>query len=180
MSLEQASFLAQILSAVAVFPSLVFVGVQLRRSNRTARATSSQAHSAMYHSLISSLINNDGGFATVWRKALVDLDSLTEDEEVRFFAFASALFRFFEASHVQWRRGQLDDEHWRSIEQQALIAAAQPGLRGFWAIRRNWHCEAFQLWFESLPAVEAGQLYNKLQPNKPRQTKTGHGSERRD
>jgi hypothetical protein len=166
MSLEQASFLAQIMSAIAVFASLIFVGVQLGYANRTARAASSQAHSAMYHSLISSLINDDGGFATVWRKALVGLDSLTADEEVRFFAFASALFRFFEASRVQWLRGQLDDEHWRSIEQQAIIASVQPGLKAFWYIRRNWHCDAFQQWFEALPTSEAGQLYNKVQPNK--------------
>jgi len=167
MSLEQASFLAQIMAAIAVFPSLIFVGVQLGNANRTARAASSQAHSAMYHSLISSLINDDGGFATVWRKALAGLDDLTADEEVGFFAFASALFRFFEASRVQWLRGQLDDEHWRSIEQQAMIASAQPGLKAFWSIRRDWHCDAFQQWFEAPPASEAGQIYNKFQPNRP-------------
>lgn len=164
MSLEQASFLAQILSAVAVFASLIFVGVQLGYANKTARAASSQAHSAMYHSLIGSLINDDGGFVRIWRKALSDLDSLTDDEEVRFFAFTSALFRFFEASRVQWLRGQLDDEHWRSIEQQAIIAAVQPGIRTFWNIRRTWHCAAFQKWFEALPTAEAGPLYHKFQP----------------
>ena len=158
------------MSAIAVFASLIFVGVQIGHANKTARAASSQAHSAMYHSLIGSLINNDGGFATVWRKALTGLDNLTEDEEVRFFAFASALFRFFESSRVQWLRGQLDDEHWRSIEQQAMIASAQPGLKAFWGIRRNWHCDAFQQWFEALPALEAGQLYNKFQPNKGHQS----------
>jgi hypothetical protein len=167
LSLEQASFLAQILSAVAVFGSLIFVGVQLRHSNKTARATASQAHSTMYHALITSLINDDLGFATIWRKALVDLNTLSEDELVRFFAFASAMFRFFESSRVQWVRGQLDDEHWHTIEQQAITLAAQPGMQSFWSIRRHWHCKAFQKWFEALPADEARSLYLQRKPIGP-------------
>lgn len=167
MSLEQASFLAQILSAAAVFASLIFVGVQLRHANKTARATSSQAQAATYHALISSLINDDLGFATIWRKALADLDALSEDELVRFFAFASAMFRFFEASRVQWVRGQLDDEHWHTIEQQAISLAVQPGMQSFWSIRRHWHCTAFQEWFEALPAEEARPLYHRRKSDKP-------------
>jgi hypothetical protein len=167
LSLEQASFLAQILSAVAVFASLIFVGVQLRHANMTARATSSQAHSAMYHALITSLINDDLGFATIWRKALADLDSLSEDELVRFFAFASAMFRFFEASRVQWLRGQLNDEHWHTIEQQAISLAVQPGMQAFWAVRRHWHCRAFRDWFEALPAANARPIYHVKRAVKP-------------
>jgi hypothetical protein len=159
MSLEQASFLAQIVSAIAVFASLVFVGIQLAHANKAARATSSQAHSAMYHQLITSLINDDLGFATIWRKALQDLQSLTEDEQVRFFAFASAMFRFFEASRVQWLRGQLDDEHWHTIEQQAITLATKPGMQSFWRIRSHWHCNSFREWFQGLPVEEGRPLY---------------------
>ena len=166
MSLEQASFLAQIISAVAVVASLIFVGVQLGQANKVARAASSQAHSAMYHSLITSLINDDLGFATIWRKALADLDSLSEDELVRFFAFASAFFRFFEAARVQWLRGQLNDEHWHTIEQQAISLAVQPGIQSFWKVRRHWHCEAFRNWFEDLPAAEARPIYHQPPPQK--------------
>ena len=173
MSLEQASFLAEILSAIAVFASLVFVGSQLRQANKTARATSSQAHSAMYHSLIASLINDDLGFATIWRKALADLDSLSEDELVRFYAFASAMFRFFEASRVQWVKGQLDDEHWHTIEQQAISLAVQPGIKKFWSIRRHWHCSAFREWFETLPTAAARPIYHVKRSPRQKRAKSG-------
>ena len=161
MSLEQASFLAQIISAVAVVASLLFVGVQLSNATKAARASSSQAHSAMYHSLIASIINNDDGFARIWREALADLDSLADDDLIRFFAFASALFRFIESSRVQWLRGQLDQEHWHTIEQQSISLAVQPGIRAFWVVRRHWHCDQFQQWFESLPETDARPLYNR-------------------
>ena len=56
MTLEQASLIAQIVSAIAVIASLVFVGIQLNRATSAIRATSSQAHSSMYTDLVQSII----------------------------------------------------------------------------------------------------------------------------
>jgi hypothetical protein len=157
MSLEELSLLSQIVSAIVVFASLIFVGIQLKQATRAVRASSSQAHSAAYIEITGRLLDED--FASLWRKALERLDDLDEEEQVRFFAFTSAMFRFFESSRVQWLGGQLDDEHWHTIEQQAMSLAAMPGIQTFWAIRRHWHCAAFQQWFEALPAETAKPLY---------------------
>lgn len=160
MSLDQASSLAQVISALAVFASLIFVGAQIRQNTKAVRAASSQAHSAMYHSLSDNIINADG-FAAIWRKALANLDDVDDDDLVRFFSFASASFRFFESSRVQWLRGQLDDEHWHTIEQHATALAAMPGIQAFWQLRGHWHCRAFRQWFDSLPTSERVPLYGK-------------------
>jgi hypothetical protein len=160
MSLEQASALAQIISAVAVFASLVFVGLQVGQNTKAVRAAASQAHSSMYHSLTDDLVSNKD-FAEVWRKGLDSLDTLDEDDLVRFFSFASASFRFFEASRVQWIRGQLDEEHWHTIEQHAVALAARPGITTFWQLRGHWHCQEFRDWFASLPTTESRPLYAK-------------------
>jgi hypothetical protein len=158
MSLEHASFLAQIISAVVVVASLVFVGLQLRQNTKAVRASTSQAHSAMYHDIIASLIDN-GEFAQIWRKGLADLANLSADEQVRFVAFASTLFRFYESSHVQWLRGQLDKEHWHTIVQQAATLSGQTGIKGWWKLRKSWHSEAFQAWFEALEPSAGSALY---------------------
>jgi len=96
---------------MAVIASLIFVGVQLRTATRAVRASTSQAHSALYHAIVVTIVDN-GEFANIWRRALVDFDSCSLDERVRFVAQASALFRYYESSRVQWLRGQLDPEHW--------------------------------------------------------------------
>lgn len=152
MSLEQASFIAQIISAVAIIASLIFVGVQLKQATRSMRNSSSQAHSAIYTGVIATIIDN-GEFASIWRRGLGDPASLDEDEWVRFIACASAQFRFFESSRVQWLNGQLDGEHWQNIEAQVNSFASQPGIRAWWEIRRDWHSAAFQRWFEALPGT---------------------------
>lgn len=158
MSLEQAAFLAQIISAIAVVASLVFVGVQLRLATQAVRASTSQAHSATYHAIIAGIIQ-DGEFARIWREGLDDFESQSGDDRVRFVAYTSALFRFYESSRVQWLHGQLDAEHWHNIERQATSLGSQPGIRAWWALRRHWHCEEFQHWFECLTPAEAGSLY---------------------
>jgi hypothetical protein len=160
MSLEQWSYLAQIIGAIAVVASLVFVGVQLRQNTKAILTQTSQTHSALYHSIIAGLSEN-GEVARIWRVGLADMDSLAPDERVRFMAFVSTLFRYYEASHVQSLRGLLDAEHWRTIEQQVTDLAAQPGIQAWWQLRQHWHSDAFRLWFEARPLRDAGVLYDR-------------------
>jgi hypothetical protein len=166
MSLEQWSYLAQIIGAIAVVASLVFVGVQLRQNTKAILTQTSQTHSALYHSIIAGLSEN-GEVARIWRVGLLDFQSLSPDDRVRFLAFVSTLFRYYEASHVQSQRGLLDADHWRTIEQQVTDLACQPGVKAWWQLRRHWHSRAFQDWFEARPQRDAGVLYDKPQEPAP-------------
>ncbi len=159
MSLEQASYLSQIVGVVAVVASLIFVGVQLRQNSLAVRAAASQAHSAIYHQITSSIVD-DASFARIWRLAGEQFDSLEPDERVRFFAFTTILFRYYESSYVQWRRGQLDDEHWHTIVQQLTGSRGSPGIAEWWKRRKSWHSPAFQRWYETLPQNLETPLYS--------------------
>src|SRR3954453_8115964 len=128
MSLEQWSAVAQILGAVVGIPSLIFVGIQLFLATNAVPAASSQAHSATYHELSASIIQDQNGFANIWREGLGGTGGLSDEERVRFFAFVSSLVRFFESARIQWCRKQLYREHWRAIDQQARYLAEQPGI----------------------------------------------------
>ena len=150
MSLLQWSAIAQILAAAVGVPSLIFVGVQLSQATKAVRAASSQAHSATYHALTESIVDNSTGFAAIWEKGLRGTQDLSSEERIRFFAFISSLLRFVESARIQWLRKQLYREHWRAIDGQARFLAAQPGVREFWDERRDWHCVQFQRWFDSM------------------------------
>lgn len=163
MSLEQAALISQIASAIAVIASLIFVGFQLSQNTRAVRASTSQAHSATYLQAVTSLFD-DAEMANIWRRGLRDLASLNDDERVRFLAFTSALFRFYESSRVQMRRGQLDGEHWRTIEQQMISLAGQPGILAWWQLRRGWHSEDFQRLFDSISPAPSDALYQASAP----------------
>lgn len=158
MSLEQLSFLAQIVSAVAVIASLIFVGIQLRRATSAIRATSSQAHSSLYTDLVQSVIDN-ADFARIWSIGISDPKALSEEEWVRFVAYASALFRLYESSRVQWLNGRLDEEHWHTIERQAADFGHLTGLWSAWQLRGHWYSTEFRAWFEGLRPLEMPRPY---------------------
>jgi hypothetical protein len=158
MTLEQWAFVAQIVSAVAVIASLIFVGFQLRKATSAIRASSSQAHSGLYTDLVQSIIDN-ADFARSWSIGLTNPEALDEAEWVRFVAYASALFRLYESSRVQWLNGRLDEEHWHTIERQAADFGHLPGLQASWKLRGHWFSPEFRAWFESLTPPETPRPY---------------------
>jgi hypothetical protein len=160
MSLEQISFAAQIVSAIAIIASLIFVGMQVRQATEAVRNSSSQAHSAIYTQIVSTIIEN-ADFAAIWRRGLTDPSAVDDDEWVRFVAYTSALFRFYESSRVQWLHGQLNEEHWQTIEGQIKTLGTQPGIQAWWKIRGHWHSSAFVTWFEGLDLSKQISLYGE-------------------
>jgi hypothetical protein len=158
MTLEQWAFVAQIISAVAVIASLIFVGFQLKQATAAIRATSSQAHSSLYTDLVQSIIDN-ADFARLWSTGLSEPKKLAEDEWIRFVAYASALFRLYESSRVQWLNGRLDEEHWHTIERQSADFGHLPGLKVAWGLRGHWFSPEFRAWFEGLAPAEAPKPY---------------------
>lgn len=158
MSLEQWAFVAQIISAIAVVASLVFVGYQLKHTTAAIRATSSQAHASLYTDLVRSIIDN-ADFARSWSIGLTDPKALAEAEWVQFVAYASALFRLYESSRVQWLNGRLDEEHWHTIESQAADFGHLPGLQAAWKLRGHWFSPEYRAWFEGLRPAEAPRPY---------------------
>lgn len=158
MTLEQLAFVGEIVSAIAVIASLIFVGVQLRQATAAIRASSSQAHSGLYTELVDSIIDN-ADFARLWSVGLTDPQELKDDEWVRFVAYASALFRMYESSRVQWLNGRLDEEHWHTIERQAVDFGHLPGLQLAWSRRAHWYSPEFRDWFDGLAPADAPRPY---------------------
>lgn len=160
MTLEQLALVSQVISAFAVVASLVFVGFQLKNATAAIRASSSQAHSALYTDLVRSIIDS-AGFADIWNRAIHEPKALKDDEWVRFVAYSSALFRLYESSRVQWLNNRLDDEHWHTIERQAAHLKALPGLQVAWDLRGHWYSPEFRSWFEGLPPGVADKVYGR-------------------
>ena len=78
---------------------------------------------------------------------------------MRFVAYASALFRLYESSRVQWLNGRLDAEHWHTIERQAVDFGHLPGLQLAWKLRAHWYSSEFRAWFDGLAPAEVPRPY---------------------
>jgi hypothetical protein len=160
MTLSDLASIGSFVSGLAVLASLIFVGFQLRQNTQAVRAGASQAHSQNWQQITMPVIES-GDFARIWRLGLEDIECLTDDERVRFYAFAGATLRFFEGARLQWRHGQLDREHWHNVENTVIDFAATSGFRHYWAARRHWLSPEFRTWYESLSGHSAHELYDK-------------------
>jgi hypothetical protein len=165
MSLSDLAAIGSFVSGVAVLASLIFVGFQLRQNTQAVRAAASQAHSQNWQQITMSVVES-GEFARIWRLGLADIECLTDDERVRFYAFAGATLRFFEGARLQWRHGQLDNEHWHNVEKTATDFAATSGYKAYWAVRHHWLSPPFQQWYESLSRDHAHDLYGAGNPRR--------------
>jgi hypothetical protein len=162
MTLSDLSDLGTFISAVAVVASLIFVGVQLKQNTRAVRAAASQAHTAHWQAMLTPVIENEG-VADIYRRGLCGMESLTDNDCVRFIVLIGAMFRFAESARLQWVHGQLEDAHWLNMERNFIALASQPGFRGYWALRREWYAPDFQAWYEALPVHTAGSMYKPQQ-----------------
>ncbi len=148
MTLSRLSDTAQILAAIAVIPSLIFVGLQMRQNTRAVRASMSQAHANDFQEIIGRIYESEA-LTRIYLKGAFHPEQLDETERVRFMLMLAGQFRFFDASYAQYREGQLAEVHWRSIEKMILATYGVPGQRFWWDRRKDTLSDAFRAWYES-------------------------------
>lgn len=75
--------IAEILGAVAVIASLIYVGLQVRQNTRTIHATSIDAHISSANFVRQQIVDN-AEVADIYAKGLANPGELNEQEKVRF------------------------------------------------------------------------------------------------
>jgi len=127
--------LAEIVSAVGVIGSLIYVAAQVRHNTRAVR-------SATHHALVTTrlayvaLVAADPELARIVRIGSEDYGRLDQDERHRFGLVMYYSFSAGENFYYQYRQGALDQEQWERWGATLQGYFAQPGIRA---------------WFETTP-----------------------------
>lgn len=112
MELQDASAIAEILGGITIVLTFLFLGLQIRQSNKAAMAAMWQSLSDTEISITSAMLEHP----EVWDDILNDRD--IEDPIQR--RIAIILFQNYmticENRYRQHKLGYLDDDSWRSIE----------------------------------------------------------------
>ena len=126
MNWDAIAAIAELLGALGVIASLIYLAIQIRQNTRSARE-------AAWHSVLRdlqqfrSLIAQDPEVARVYREGLRGLNSLNDDDRWRFGALMQSLYSVFETAFRTRSDGlfqqQLDDIAW---------TASRPGAREWW------------------------------------------------
>ena len=137
MGLEQLSFISEIVAAIAVIASLIYVGRQVRENTTATKSAAAQAMAGAVNGYV-GLINSSTNLADILHRGATGMNKLQGGEVIQFGAFLDQMFINCEAVYYQWRDGVLDERLWDTYRHVIVDMMSQEGSREWWANRRHW------------------------------------------
>jgi hypothetical protein len=134
--LQEYALLAEIISAIAIIISLIYVGIQVNDSTRAVRSATANETSAALSSWYSELGNNRDASELFW-KGMTNPESLTPEESFQFIVNIQGVFWLWQNAYYLAEEGTLDQELRDSIMNLILGLREIPGFKFFWEQRRN-------------------------------------------
>ena len=107
MSLSDLADVADLLAAIGVIASLLYVGYQVKETRKAVRAATAQARTDLGVQLISSRYTSE--IAELLAKSQDYPDALTNAEQFKLKSFLTAHIRHTQNLYYQQRQGLLDD-----------------------------------------------------------------------
>ena len=121
----------EIIGALAVVISLIYLAIQIRQGTRSIQSSTHQSNTALFSSMFLQLA--DPEISVAYAVGLTGSPEIKPRQYTQFFLLCRCLFASFENQYFQYRQGTLDEDTYlgyeRSICQQLL---AFRGFRIWW------------------------------------------------
>ena len=134
MTWEAAGAIGEVVGGAAVVATLVYLAAQIRQNTRSVR-------SAIFHNVTKSFneqvteLFRDPELARIYDTGLIDYDSLSQADRLRFQMFVQVQFRNYENLYFQHRQRLLDPEIWEARHDLMVEFLRQPGVQRWWKRR---------------------------------------------
>jgi len=143
MTLEQASYLAEIIGVFAVVISLIYVGLQVKQNTHVVRLNT--VHNVAEGQRESNaLMAANGELCEVIFKGMQDIGNVSGAEKMRFYILIHVLFRPLEDAYFQYQEGALEEKQWQALSRQFINFIKLPGLLTYWEERKFMYSDDFQ------------------------------------
>lgn len=156
-SLDRLMKVGELIAAVAVVVSAVFVGIQIRQSSDAQVQATTQAAVSDYVGSLQLLADNPE-FACLYTRGVADFEGLNAAERLQFSAFYMSTYLQIQEMHRLSERGAIDADTWAGFHGLLRETTRYPGVRQWFAVRRAWFSESFQRYVDTLmqqtPSIE--------------------------
>jgi hypothetical protein len=139
---EAISAIGQIVGAIAVVISLVYLASAVRSNTRATREASMRWLSDNYTQWIRHISGNPD-LSELYYRGIHDFESLKGAELVRFSALMVEAFRRSEEMYYLQLEGRLEPYVWKGIEAGMREFSGYPGIQAWWRFRSHWFSEEF-------------------------------------
>ena len=121
----------QLIAALGVVVSLVYLAAQIRQNTRSVRMAAHHGISNEFNQTNLTMVQDPQLLDLVSRGA-DDPQSLSDAERARFFGIMLALFRTYEELFVLSENGLVGPELWYARKRSMKAWLARPGVRFWW------------------------------------------------
>jgi AICAR transformylase/IMP cyclohydrolase PurH len=142
MNWEAISAIGEIVGAVAVVVTLIYVARQIRDNTRVARSATRQSVAEMTMSIADDLVA-DKEMAKLFLKDLQG-DELDASERLRLFARTYRAMRNYENIHYQYLTGMLTASEWQGFRSNLNAIFEWPSTQAYWENERQYYSQPFQ------------------------------------
>ena len=155
MNWDAIGAVGEILGAMAVFLSLVYLASQIRAQNRESRISSVHEITEAFRQSLEVLSAPE--MAQIYVKGVINIDELSDWERISFIAMVQGFLRVWEEAYYQHSEQRLDDGNWGAMDTQFGDAISSTGFQQVWLLRKAYYRKEFRDYVDSLDI--AGKTY---------------------
>jgi len=143
MNWEAIGAIGEMVSAVGVIGTLIYLALQIRNSTMESRLIANADIARDYNSLLQH-ISDDSELSKLWVTALGDFDSLSADEKSRAIMLNGNMARILENAYQQFKSKRMTPEAWVGYEKLLKMAVSASVFPPYWKLRKDMHNQSFQ------------------------------------
>ena len=150
MNWEAIGSIGELLGAMGVIASLLYLAAQIRQGANASLLATSLSNATAARQWSDPMLA-DPDLARIFLLGTEDIDSLDERDRARFVVLCFSFFRMFEDIHFQFENGALDAGLWEGYKTHYGAYCKSPGFQHYWKLRRDAFRPAFREFIDSLP-----------------------------
>jgi hypothetical protein len=140
MRWEMISAVGQMLAAVGLIASLVYIAIQIRSQKRKSRSAAINALVIHFDDLMRSQVEN-AELCDLWLRGLQSFEGLDSASRLRFGSQLGQQIRIADSLYLHFLDGTLDPRLWRGFNRTIGDIAAYPGFQKWWPIKKHWYSD---------------------------------------
>ena len=149
MKLSEAANWAEIVSAVGLIVSLIYVGIQVTDNTSAMRSEMASNASTEFIDWYSHL-SGDPELMDVWLRGVTDPETLDEQESLRFVFLVHIIMLQFQNNYYLVEEGTLDEKMLFAINNTLATIRGTPGFDMYWSLRRELFNPEYRTFVEQL------------------------------
>jgi len=140
MNREMITAVGQMLGAIGVIISLVYLAIQIRSQKQESRGAAMNALVTHFSDLMRSQIEN-AELCALWLRGLHSFDELDGPSKLRFGSQLGRQIRIADSLYLHFLDGTLDFRLWRGFNRTIRDIAVYLGFQKWWPTRKHWYAD---------------------------------------